>query len=167
MRSTSRGFLTPFLFHFNSLTGWRFLRLGVEYSLMGRWRQGYDFTCLHQLPFLSAGLLKPLHMHSKSYFPLNFPLLVKRHTWKALQQSLQPGKFCCACSAMLCRFYGQGSLFRCLKFNLCSCCWRHSSMFMISLSAKQGGGFAFCLMSMYEKAVLGSSPVFPALLGPE
>ena len=33
---------------------------------------------------------------------------------------------------------------------------------MALLSAKQGGGFAFCLMPLHEEAVLRPSPVFPA-----
>ena len=33
---------------------------------------------------------------------------------------------------------------------------------MASLSAKQGGGFALCLMPMHEEDVLGPGPVFPA-----
>ena len=33
---------------------------------------------------------------------------------------------------------------------------------MPSLSAKQGGGFAFCLMPVHEEAVLGPGPIFLA-----
>ena len=73
-----------FLFHFNFLTGRGFLILGVEYPLIGRLRPDYDFTCLHQLPLLCVPLPKPLHMHSKSCFPSNFPLLVRCHMWKVV-----------------------------------------------------------------------------------
>lgn len=35
---------------------------------------------------------------------------------------------------------------------------------MASLSAKQGGGFGFCLMPIHEVVVLGPGPVCPASL---
>ena len=52
-------------------------------------RMGWDLDCtwLHQLPLLRVWLLKPLHVSSKSHFPLNFSLLVKRRTWKVVEWS--------------------------------------------------------------------------------
>ena len=55
-------------------------------------------------------------------------------------------------------FQGQSLLLRCYKVSVLDAI---PSCVMASLCAKQGGGFAFCLMPMHEEAILGPDPVFP------
>ena len=55
-------------------------------------------------------------------------------------------------------FQGQSLLLRCYKVSVLDAI---PSCVMASLCAKQGGGFAFCLIPMHEEAIPGLEPVFP------
>ena len=58
-------------------------------------------------------------------------------------------------------FQGWRFLFSCYKTSVLDVI---PSCVMPSLRAKQGGGFAFCLMPMHEEAALGPGPVSPVTL---
>ena len=67
-----------------------------------------------------------------------------------------------ACACLLCvshGFHGQNFLLRCCRVSVLDAI---PSCVRTSLSTRQGGGFAFCLMSVSEEAILGPGPVFPA-----
>ena len=131
--------------------------LGVECSLRGRLRRGLDCTRLPQPLVLCIHLLKRmvLYVHSKSCFPLNFPLLVKHHKWKVVQCLQQPVHFHCACSTFSwSEFLVQ--MLQSFRFR------GRSSMHHGLIKCETRRWFAFSLTSRNEKTVLGPSPVFPA-----
>lgn len=152
-------FLTPhpprLLFHFNSLNGRIFFCLGAEYSLLGESEWDFDSTSLHQFLLFPVRLQKPPHLRCKSHFPL----LYERQACEVVQQS--PAA-CVLGQALWVLWSGfplkvSQSLIKSLIYVLVVD--TIPPCFMVSLSVKQGGGFAFCLMSVWG----GCSWVQPCL----
>lgn len=108
--------------------------------MRGGLKCGLDCIRLHQFLVLSTFLLKLLYICG-----LNFLLLVEPCTWKFIQ-----GHQHCACSTIF--------MVR-VSYSDAIPPW-----VMASVSAEQGGSFAFCLMPVHEEAVLGPSPVFSCLI---